>query len=357
MKKALALIITALLILAGCSSGKGPGSEVSVSFIPDPTKPESQASALTEPANVVDPDRMYSYEQMISDAAALKEMYPDLVDTKVIGKSVEGRDILLVTLGKGSKKVMYAGAHHAREYITSTFLMETIDEYARAYSADGTYGGFDLRPLLDGATLYIVPMVNPDGVNLVQNGIDAVADKEKVLGILMLKDGYESWKANINGVDLNRQYPCHWEEKETEDIPSSENYKGERAASEPEVQAIMKLCEDNDFLLAASFHTKGEVIYWADSGTNGAIPAAEPIAQTLADVTGYGLQPVSQDPVVYAAGFENWFRQDFLRPAFCIELTPSGGAAPHDDNEFTPLVWDKAKNLCAGLLQQALELD
>lgn len=361
MKKALISIAAALILFAGCSSDK-QGGQVTATYIPEPAVTQSlgdsQQTPETQPGDIVNPDRTYSYEQMKSDAEKLKETYPDLIDTEAIGKSVEGRDILLIRLGKGEKKVMFAGAHHAREYITSTFLMETIDEYARAYSEEGKYGSFDIKAMLGEATLYIVPMVNPDGVNLVQNGIDAVKDKEKAARIRLMQDGYESWKANINGVDLNRQYPCYWDEKDSNtDVPSSENYKGAAPATEPEVQAMMKLCNENEFVLAASFHTKGEVIYWADSGTSGAIPAAEHIAQTLADVTGYNLQPVSEDPAVYAAGFENWFRQEFLRPAFCIELTPAGGAAPHDDGEFSSLVWDKAKYLCADLLSQSMELN
>lgn len=66
---------------------------------------------------------------------------------------------------------------------------------------------------------------------------------------------------------------------------------------------------------------------------------------------------VSEHPSVYGAGFENWFRHDFMRPAFCIELTPAGnGSAPHDDASFDELVWEKAKLLCAALMQQADEL-
>jgi hypothetical protein len=293
---------------------------------------------------------------MISDAQKLKAAYPGLVDTEVIGKSVEGRDILLIKLGKGDKKIVFAGAHHAREYISSTYLMETVDEYAKAYASGGKYGDFDIKALLDETTLYVVPMVNPDGVNLVQNGIESVKDPENVKSMRQLQDGFSEWKANINGVDLNRQYPCHWDEKASNtDVPSSEMYKGDAPATEPEVQAMMKLCGDNVFILAASFHTKGEVIYWADSGTEQEIPAAGNIEQTLADVTGYSLNPVSEDPAVYGAGFENWFRQEYERPAFCIELTPAGnGSAPHDDGEFTSLIWDKAKYLCAEMITQAV---
>ena len=226
-----------------------------------------------------------------------------------------------------------------------------------ACAKDEKYGGYDIAKMLKEVTVYVVPMVNPDGVNLVQNGVEATKDPDKVKSMRMMKDSYSEWKANINGVDLNRQYPCHWDEKASNtDVPSSEMYKGTAPATEPEVQAVMSLSKDNDFVLAASFHSKGEVIYWADSGTENAIAAGETIAQTLADVTGYKLMPVSEDPSVYGAGFENWFRQDFKRPAFCVELTPSdNSSAPHDDAAFEDLVWSKSKCVGASLMEQAAE--
>ncbi|MGI5848548.1 MAG: M14 family zinc carboxypeptidase [Christensenellales bacterium] len=307
--------------------------------------------------DAVDSSQTYSYEQMLSDAQTLKTLYPDLIGTKSIGKSVEGRDILLIKFGKGEKKILLLGAHHAREYISSTFLMETVDQYAQGYACSSFYGSYDIKALLDQVTVYIVPMINPDGVNLVQNGIDSVKDPKNVKSMRMLQDSYDKWKANINGVDLNRQYPCHWDEKESNtDVPSSEKFKGYAPATEPEVKAIMALCNDNAFILAASLHTKGEVIYWADSGTNDVIEAGSSMAETLSDVTGYKLMPVSEDPAVYGAGFENWFRQEFARPAFCVELTPVGnGATPHEDKDFETLIWDKAKYLCVTLIARGAE--
>ncbi len=343
-------VMMAILLLAGCETPP-----------PEETPPPSALSPTQTAAypDIVNPDRTYSYEQMLTDAQALAGQYPDIIDIDVIGNSVEGRELLLIRLGRGPKKAVLAGAHHAREYITSTFLMESVDAYAQAYYGSGEFGGYDIKTLIDELTVYIVPMVNPDGVNLVQNGVESALDPAKVKSMRQMQSGYEEWKANINGVDLNRQYPCHWEEKESNtDVPSSEMYKGEAPATEPEVRALMALCEQNDFVLAASFHTKGEVIYWADSGTEQAIAADAAIAQTLADITGYALMPVSEDPAIYGAGFENWFRQEYALPAFCIELTPvSGDAAPHDDSMFSEIIWSKASCLCAELMAQAAQIE
>lgn len=354
------IIISAILLLTGCAGFSPSDSESPTPFAPTPSITAMETPQTSDNlSDIVDPNHTYSYEQMIADAKALTAQYPELISTDVIGYSVEDREMLLIRLGRGEKKVVLAGAHHAREYITSTFLMETVDEYAQAYYGPGNFGGYDVRTLLNSLTIYIVPMVNPDGVNLVQNGVESVLDPEKVMSMRMMKNGYDEWKANINGVDLNRQYPCYWDEKASNtDVPSSEMYKGEAPATEPEVLALIALCEENDFVLAASFHTKGEVIYWADSGTEQAIAADDSIAQTLADVTGYDLQPVSQDPSQYGAGFENWFRQEYELPAFCIELTPTtGDSAPHDDSMFSDIIWSKASCLCAELMAQAVLIE
>ncbi|NLB61801.1 MAG: hypothetical protein GX802_05210 [Clostridiales bacterium] len=288
--------------------GNGVTHSPNATQSPAPATQSSTSTPEIEYKSVVNPNQPYSYETMLEDCQALKAMYGDLIQLDSIGKSVEGRDLVLIKFGKGEKKIVLAGTHHAREYITSSFLMETVDEYACAYATTGDFNGYDVKKLLDSVTLYIVPMVNPDGVNLVLNGVDSTKDPAKVRNMRMLQNSYSEWKANINGVDLNRQYPCYWDIKATNtNVPSSEMYKGTAPATEPEVQALMRLCQENNFLLAASFHSKGEVIYWADSGTNDAIQASNSMAESIAQATGYKLMSVTQDPATYGAGFENWF--------------------------------------------------
>jgi hypothetical protein len=120
---------------------------------------------------------------------------------------------------------------------------------------------------------------------------------------------------------------------------------------------MMALSRQHEFLLAASFHSKGEVIYWADSGTYKEIPSAEKIADSISKLTEYKKMPVSQDPAIYGAGYENWFRLEFKRPVFCIELTPFNNTdIPHADEKFDSLVWNKGKYMGLLLMQEAIDL-
>ena len=86
------------------------------------------------------------------------------------------------------------------------------------------------------------------------------------------------------------------------------------------------------------------------------ISGAKAIARRIGKLTGYDLMPVSEEPSVYGAGFENWFRQEFLRPSFCIELTSSDGSdVAHDDTKFDVLVWKKARYIGLLLADEALK--
>jgi hypothetical protein len=106
----------------------------------------------------------------------------------------------------------------------------------------------------------------------------------------------------------------------------------------------MHLCDSQGFTLAASFHAKGEEIVFTDRNSEGKTPEAERIAQAAADVSGYKVMPPSSDPGGYAAGFENWFRQRYLKPCLLIRISPdTGGFIPHNMKDFDRLVWDDAK--------------
>lgn len=308
---------------------------------------------------IVNPTVTYSYSQMLRDILKMKSEYKKMIKVKNAGYSEEGRQLPVIILGTGKTKIFMCGTHHAREYITSAYLMYTIDTLVQSAILGKSFGEYDIKKLLSKCTLHVMPMVNPDGTRLVQGGLRAVQNPQKVGSMKMVMPTYPEWKANVNGVDLNRQYPALWEKKNVVvDEPASELFNGYQSASEPEVNTVMDYCRKNPFNASVSFHTKGEIIYWADTNTERSIPQAKSFAERIAGVCGYELMPTSQDPGSYAAGFENWFRQEFLNPGLLVELTPSlGGTMPHNDKYFFSLIWDKAKYICAETMQAALDLD
>lgn len=143
----------------------------------------------------------------------LVNAYP-FFTTRVLTTTAFGRPVRMLALGSGDRKVIYTAAHHANEWITAPVLLKFMEQLAQAIRSGGRLYGVEAANIVKAATIYTVPMVNPDGVDLVTGAIEpgtleyATAQR--------LSDNYpripfpDGWKANLLGVDLNLQYPAGW---------------------------------------------------------------------------------------------------------------------------------------------------
>lgn len=116
--------------------------------------------------SIVPTNVTYNYSLMSQNLVTLIRTYPFL-NIQTVGKSVLGKNIYVVKLGKGTKKVFYSASIHANEWITSVFLMKFIEDYCIAYNNNSRLYGYSVRRLFNSVSIYIMPMVNPDGVDLV----------------------------------------------------------------------------------------------------------------------------------------------------------------------------------------------
>ena len=79
---------------------------------------------------------MYSFEEMEEDLFYLKDNYP--IELQSIGKSEKGRNLWAAKLGNGEKSLLFVGAHHGREWMTTILLMKMLEKYAMAYEQGKT---------------------------------------------------------------------------------------------------------------------------------------------------------------------------------------------------------------------------
>lgn len=152
----------------------------------------------------------YTYEIMRSDLYQLNYTYPFL-QTQSIGYSVLGKTLPVVRLGRGQKHVFYSASFHANEWITSVLLMKFIEDYAVSYVRDFRLLGYRVRDLFNFASIYIMPMVNPDGVDLLTDyysPTSAIYHSFQNIANNFPNIPFPSgWKANFNGVDLENLQP------------------------------------------------------------------------------------------------------------------------------------------------------
>ncbi|UOE93796.1 M14 family zinc carboxypeptidase [Alkalihalobacillus sp. LMS39] len=264
----------------------------------------------------------YTYTQMEKDMKQLESMYPEIIQTKIIGTSVDGRNIYAIKLGRGKTEVLINGSNHAREHMTTNVIMKQIDEYAFAYTKGNQFGGFNVKQVLDRTSIWYVPMVNPDGVTLVQQGPNALRSNKLAQQAIQINKGsrnFAPWKANVRGVDLNRQFPHYWTTiTNNPGKPSPSMYKGTKPLTEPEAITMRDFVENNKHLKTViDYHSSGEVIF---------VRNPTQLTTTLSRKTGYSIIDVTKS--TSGGGFASWFNVYHKKPGITLEISPYVGDRP-----------------------------
>lgn len=315
--------------------------------------PEIQPSRLRIGQTIQVPQRLtwrlvngqqnYDYSMMMNDIKKLQTAYPFLQSTP-IGNSVLAQPIPEILIGNGSKRIHYNGSFHANEWITTPTIMTFLNDYLLALTNQTTIRGLSMGPLYNQTTLSLVPMVNPDGVNLVINGPPAnEALKNKLIAWNNNSTNFSGWKANINGVDLNDQFPAKWELENARNpqTPGPRDYGGEAPLTQPEAIAMADLTRNSNFAWVLAFHTQGKVIYWGFENLEP--PESQTMVEEFSRVSGY--EPI-QSANSYA-GYKDWFIQDWRRRGFTVEL--GSGTNPLPIRQFDTIYQEALGIFLAGL--------
>lgn len=186
------------------------------------------------------------------DYAEIDEFIDVLVELDVehtsafdVGDSLQGRDVRGIKIGNNTPDepaVLLIGTQHAREWLSPMTVMCVSDRLIRARQTDP-----EVAALLDVVSVYVVPVVNPDGYEISWNG-------------------NRYWRKNArggHGVDLNRNWGHEWGGPGSSGYPYSENYRGSAPFSEPETQNVRDFVEARPgFAALLDFHAYGELIIY-----------------------------------------------------------------------------------------------
>jgi murein tripeptide amidase MpaA len=223
-----------------------------VAYIPETPRSYPPSSPVLFPQGGIN-GAYHSYLELETDMLVLQQKYPNIVKVFDIGDSLEKRNIYAmkisdnVALEEDEAEVLFLGCHHAREWISVEVPFLLGKYLAENYATDP-----DIKRLVDQSEIWIVPLVNPDGL-------------EYTIHVYRYwrKNRRDNGKSNF-GVDINRNYGYKWgiDNAGSSPNPASEVYRGTAAFSEPETRAVRDLFLSKDFQAMISFHSFSQVILY-----------------------------------------------------------------------------------------------
>lgn len=235
------------------------------------------------------------------------EIYKNKYNVKVIGNSFFGRKIFAVerTISSAFPTAIFLCSIHAREHITTDLVCKMLDD-----------GLFDD---IDNFNLSFILMANPDGVELVFNGLNSVPKKFKknIEKINKNSSKFEFWKANGRGVDLNNNFDANFGTNINSHYPAPSGYVGQFAESEPETRAIVKYTKGVNPFITLSYHSKGEEIYYNFFQDEKRLIRDRKIAEYFARSTGYIIKNPEK---ISSGGYKDYSVQRLKIPALTIEV-------------------------------------
>ena len=275
----------------------------------------------------------FDHDSLMDMMKELQSKY-DFLEVYCIGKSIYGKDIPSISLGKGNKSVIYVGGHHGMEWITCALLVRFIYEFCESYQRGDHIFDVSTRVLYETRRIHIVPMLNPDGIGYAIHGVS----KENVIYDRLLKmnngsNDFSRWQANARGVDLNHNYCSGFKEYKIIEkemgfyngAPSK--FSGEYPESEPETRALCSFVRIVQPEAALTLHTQGEEIFYT-SGERLA-SSSLPIVKTLSRLTGYKIS-IPTGSARYG-GFTDWFIDEYEKPSFTLECGRGTNPLPFTD--------------------------
>jgi len=314
---------------------------------------------------VIKDSTRYSLSMIYESLIDISYVYDEYVELSVLGFSEFEQSIPILKLSnektEEKKNILIVGNLHAREFFSSKFVLKFCNEFL--YSLDSDKGIYpSARELLGKYNIYVIPVANPDGLKIAQEDWKGIESHKSSIDSIKRIGPFSDWKANGKGIDLNNNFDDgNFEVKQGhlfEEKPASQGHKGAFPCQAIEAKIIQDFVDSIVPLLTLSFHTKGDVLFWADRGTHAQFKGLDTKINTIvAETCGFILARVSRNPKEYGAGLENYIRAKTKRIGVCVELSvPNGTTAQHPPNKFNSLVWQKCKNMPILYLQELARL-
>lgn len=248
-----------------------------------------------------------SFDELMERITALSAN--ENLDFFLVGESTMGQPIYGIHIGSyDGKQILIESGIHAREY-PAVLVALGMAEYL-AGNLNRLNGG-----------VYILPLINPDGVRIVLDGVGWLNCENWQNFLRELNGGsddFSNWKASATSVDLNVNFPALWGEgSQNVFCPNIANFVGFYPASEREVRLLIDFSYRVRPDLTLSFHTKGDVIYYGfETLSPDELERDRVLADLISSINGY--IPTRTENSV--GGYSDWVSEYLGVPAFTIEV-------------------------------------
>lgn len=288
--------------------------------------------------------------------------YPNILHLEVLGYSVDQKPIYVLVMTENVQETiqrddfnvyrmhyLIEAGTHGRETVNPFIVLKMIEDYAIDYYNDNHIKEFNVNVELSTSVIHFIPLLNPDGHDLAKVGVSSVITEEGKKIISSIKDkNYPNWKANLRGVDINRNFPDRYLDKNINEWvdkwqlypnsyvsyePSGAYYSGPYAGSEPETQILMQYMTKYDFRNYITYHSRGKVFYfdwyYAPDGYNEKVI---PLINIINKVTSYAIQYSTSG---LGSGYDNeYFSANLLKPGITLETVPAGTKTPTEQKYY-----------------------
>ena len=252
------------------------------------------------PVKIRDTEVWWPYSKITGKLKQLQNKYPDYVTFEKIGYSVNRRPINALKIGKGKSSIALIGAIHPGES-GPELIISALEKLLEQH-----------QDLLKNISIITVPSSNCDVREKLVSG--------------------NPWylRKNMNGVDLNRNFPANWIKDEitynyhTSD-PDGFTYRGPFAGSEPETQAVMNFLLENNPLAVFSCHCLasicGEMLFTCKAAKNDSnyIKLCYKYANPFWDGIDPDMEPQRVKFACTNGSLPAWCYQKLKIPAFDVE--------------------------------------
>ncbi|TDO33232.1 immune inhibitor A peptidase M6 [Kribbella sp. VKM Ac-2527] len=296
---------------------------------------------------------------------AIAQRNPQLVKRVVLGRSVQGREIIGLKLTQGARDVpdgsrpavLYSSLQHAREWISLEVNRRMLHHFIDAWRANDK----EIRRLLKNTELWFVIAANPDGYQF-------AFDHER-LWRKNLRDNNGDGQITVgDGVDPNRNFNEHWgyDNEGSSPDPADETYRGPSPASEPETRALAGLIDRVRPRFQSNLHSFGEWLLYPQGWQVGTPDADNPLYVALggtdANPAIRGFNPGQSADTLYVTNGETTDYADTNAGtiAYTPELgegVPGAGFVFPDDEALIQAEFEKTLSFHLGLARSAVDPD